>query len=427
MRKTLDKNYTGNLPIMDRPYKPRQKDVLLVCDQPFNKEVEVDEAFSSIANTNLLTSLRTGRLNNYTKTTESFNGIPANCIHATYLDYETFTSDNTDYILECKKKKDLHLAGQDKEGVDVYLPHNIATLSEAVAHRVFYKLPHQKDVYISLRLYKQLKGLLREIELVQPKLIIVVGKWSLFFLHGGTSLVQNVGNYKDKKPLGGLNKFRASILQPHECWGVGEVILYPMFHTLMSITMPDKQLVMEWDIGRACWIYNVIQELGVSYFNPDNQNYIIGVDHTLILSTLDSFLSILKNKQSDITFDIETRFSSTIDCVGLSIDGEHVICIPFSGEFCPNIWTVDEEFEITWRLLEILQHNNANVVAQNGNYDCQFFYKLYLADIRLGDDTLILNHLLYNYLPKSLDFLASLFAPKYSYWKNAQTHGGKIS
>jgi len=218
-------------------------------------------------------------------------------------------------------------------------------------------------------------------------------------------------------------------LQPHECWGVGEVILYPMFHTLMSITMPDKARVMEWDLQRVCFNYHIILEQGTSFFIREDEEFITSVDYEIVISELDKYLEKLDTSKSklDITFDIETKHSCMIDCLGITDQAGKGICIPIAGENTPSIWTVDEEVEITYRFLKILQHPNANLIAQNGSYDCQFFYKLYLVDLRLGDDTLILNHLLYNYLPKSLDFLASLFAMKYKYWKSMQNHGGKIS
>jgi hypothetical protein len=383
--------------MLTRSLYPRQKNVLVITDFPFKNELIEGEKFSSIANMSLGTALRTGKANNYSGITpEGYKGIRATDIAYTYLDYAENTDPN--YTTEIVKGKN--------------------RLDDITYHQ----LEIAKDVWVSDRLWKQFQGLLSEIDAIQPKLIIVVAKWSLFFLTGCSTLAQNQGNLKDRKPLGALNTFRASILEPYPEYGIKDTVVLPILHTVHAVTMSDKLYIINLDLQKAGWVYNVIMEKGVKYFTQPNRNIILGTEKDLVVNYFTKLLEELNKDVVEITLDIETKFSAIIDCIGYCYDDLEAICVPFSTMDNPNYWGLQDEIDIMLLIREVNQHPNARFVGQNLSYEAQFFHHLWGLYLVMSEDTMTKHHVLYNYLPKRLDFLASLYCSHYTYWKNMQVH-----
>lgn len=375
---------------------PRSKTVMVINDLPVKTELDSGDKFSAVSNMNLLTSLRTGQINNFSKTQadQNYKGIKASDIYTTYLSYSGFKDGSYDFRDEiCKERNKI-------EGVE------------------YFRLDHQKDVWIEEELWNEFQALLKEIEIVKPKLIIVTGKWSLFFLTGCSSLVANQGNYKDKKPLGGLSKFRSSILRPHEIFNIDQTIIVPIYHTVNAMSMPDKQVIMRLDIEKLGWMYNMIVDKGVEYYIRPDKEYIIGTDKIIIGDYFKQLLCQLDKEPTKVSIDIETMYNSTIDCIGIAYEVNKGICIPFASRENPCLWSIEDETELLVGLRTIMLHPNCQHVGQNYSYDCQYFYKLLSLNVKATTDTMILHHVLFNYLPKDLAFLASLYCETYSYWKD---------
>jgi DNA polymerase-1 len=81
-------------------------------------------------------------------------------------------------------------------------------------------------------------------------------------------------------------------------------------------------------------------------------------------------------------------------------------------------WTLDEEVEILWQFMQIVQHPNCQVIGQNYHYDTQFFAReLGLKSIPYFD-TMVAQHTIWPGLPKALHFIASLYCDFYQFWKD---------
>jgi len=413
----------GELMELNRPKYLRKKDIMLVCDVPVKKELEWQEPFSSASNLNLLTSLRTGMADpfNHVKL-EGHIGINSTDIHTTYLDYSYYgeddVEDNFDFKSEFKKKKDLHSLVV-RGGITEYLVEKtVETVTEkSIKRHSFYKLETHKDLYISYRLKSQLDCLVKEIREVQPKIVIVVGKWSLFFLSGLVSLAQTQGNYKDRKPLGGLVTYRASIMRLHQSLGLPDTLLYPMYHTINSVTMVDKTTIMDLDLQKISHVYATSKEKGIEYYMVPDKKYQASIDKVAILEFMDSIYSRVQAKPTLVAIDIETMFGSIIDCIGLAVDIDNGLCIPFASVSTPYIWSVEDEAEIMYKLYLIMSHKNCLHIGQNYSYDCQFYYTIWGMVFSATKDTMGISHTLYNYMPKDLAFLASIYCEHYIYWK----------
>jgi hypothetical protein len=395
-----------------RPKFPKHRDCLVINDVPVRAELSprtredtYGDKFSAISNMNMLKAFRKGTLDAYSEVSPDTSTISHRDINTTYLDYtyygEPEVEKNFDYVKEIRKRNGLDHELRDKEtGIQ------------------FYKLEHQKDVYVSERLWGQVQELLDEIKTIEPKLIIVTGKWSLFFLTGCTGLGTNLPTGTDRKPFGGLAKFRSSILQINATWDIfHEHILIPIYHPVNAISMPNRYYEMDMDIQKICYMYNVIKESGVGYYIKPAKEYIIADTIEKIDEYFDKLIDILDKGETLVSIDIETFYRTTIDCVGFAYEIDRGCCVPFMSKDNPVLWSKEEEIYVLEKLYKVMLHPNCKHLGQNYQFDLQHFYKLWNLYIEVSHDTMVLHHLLFNKLPKDLAYLASLYCEFYTYWK----------
>jgi DNA polymerase-1 len=399
--------------MLTRPLFPKQRDVFLIVDNPTKSELEEGDAFSAPSNMNLLTSLRTGKLYASAKTQE-IKGILPTKIYKTYLDYRDKTE--YDYKDSFCKRKDLI---ETEYGFVKKEDNNVE--ENYVVENSWHKLEHQKDCFVKKELWTEFQNLLEEIRKVEPKLIIITGKWAFFFLSGVVTLTGTQGTLKDKKILGGLAKFRSSSMLIWEGFNIQNHVLIPIWHTLNAVTMQDKTFIILADIQKVIWAYYTIIEKGVEFFTEVKHEYLIGTNKEQILNYFDELLNL--NNNITISIDIETMFQAVIDCIGFSYENNRGLCVPFCSADNSSVWSYEDELEITLKMFEVLNSKQVqfNTVGQNFSYDAQYIYRFYGIKVNAKHDTMILNHVLFNYLPKDLAFLASIYCPRYKYWKDEIT------
>jgi uracil-DNA glycosylase len=366
---------------------PREKSVMIISDYPIVNEVERDIPYSGASNLTLLSDLYKV-------------GVKQSFCALTYLSYGRPSKESYDWRMDFRKHK------------------NVDDFSK------WFKLEHQKDIYVSDTLWNEFQGLLKEIELVKPKIIILAGKWSFFFLTGKISYLKTQGNFKNQKPLGGLNSYRASIMQSWEGFNFPKCIVFPILPAVTKQRSPEKIPIMKWDFRKLGDIYKKIidEEVNLDFYLKPNRELIIGDSLINIRNYLLNLIEKLDYEVTLVSTDIETRHN-TIDCIGIAYEKIKAICIPFSTIDNPNFWTFEEELEIHLLLLKVFQHKNFRNLGQNFSYDSQYLYKFWLINVNTEIDTMILHHCLYNTMPKSLDFLASIYSETYCQWKDMQNHG----
>lgn len=378
---------------MHRAKHPSEKSVLVIVDYPIQNEVERDYPWSAASHLTLLSDLAKA-------------GITQKSIHTTYLSYERPDKDSYDWSTEFKKKKNI------PEGEEQF----------------WFPVPHQKDLYVSTLLATEVTLLSEEIKKVNPKIIIVAGKWSYFFLSGNVAYSQTQGSGGNQKPLGGLAKHRASIETTHESLGLGEIILFPMLPAIVKQRSPDKIPVIKWDCLKVGDIFKAITEgtKTVSEYLKPYQEFIVGTEFDVVVNWLKELEIKLETETIMLSVDIETKFSAIIDCIGLAYDNKSGICIPFATMEHPNYWTAEQELIIYQLLTIVLKHKNVQVVGQNFSYDSSFLKKFWLLEVEPAFDSMILHHVLYNTMEKNLAFLASLYCANYRYWKDMQSFGANV-
>lgn len=140
------------------------------------------------------------------------------------------------------------------------------------------------------------------------------------------------------------------------------------------------------------------------------------LDHLLVKASLEW-------RPLKLSCDIETR-DGHITCLGVAWSKTDALCIPFWLKNGEAYWEEEEEFRIAAKLRDLLTHHNVNVVGQNFSYDGQYIFRHHHYMPHVTDDTMVMQHVAYAGMAKSLDFLASLYCNFYRYWKQDRLKEG---
>ena len=126
-------------------------------------------------------------------------------------------------------------------------------------------------------------------------------------------------------------------------------------------------------------------------------------------------LQRIKAGYPKIVCDIETR-DGHITCIGFAWSSLDAICIPLLTSNGPY-WSLEQEQELTWLMIQILTHPGAHIIGQNFLYDRQYFAKHYGVRVRCDSDTMFKQHICLPGTPKGLDFISSVHNHYHCFWK----------
>lgn len=252
-----------------------------------------------------------------------------------------------------------------------------------------------KGKYVTRQIIDGYERLLREIELVQPNIIITCGNAPLWALTGAW----------------GVMKWHGSQLNIDGDPARAKVI--PTYHPIQIQWAYDLRAIMVNDLRRAAR-----EATTKTYTNLPTWNFLIRPSYQLADVTLRSLLAQLNLGPLWITFDLETR-AGHIACAGFSWTPTDAICIPFMCvENQVGYWEPEEEAALVYLIYKVLTHPNVLVRGQNLLYDAQYTYRHWHFVPRVAQDTMISHHTMWAGLPKRLDFQASMYCDHYVYWKN---------
>ena len=206
----------------------------------------------------------------------------------------------------------------------------------------------------------------------KPRVVITLGNVALWAL---------TGNY-------GIETWRGSII------GDGDTRVIPTYHPAFVLRVYEKRVELMADLQRAF----------AEAQRPSSPDWRFHVN-----PSLDEALSFLANLPPVIAVDIETA-GNQISCVGIARDAHEAMSIPIAGR------TLDEELILVEALRDALERHD--VVGQNFLYDRFYLSSLWGIRPRVVFDTMIAQGLLFPGQPKGLDYLASLYARYYCYWKH---------
>jgi DNA polymerase len=246
-----------------------------------------------------------------------------------------------------------------------------------------------QDKYVSQPIREGIDLLAKEIQAVQPNIIIAFGNTSLWAL---TS-------------LWGITRWRGSML--YSSFGGRKVI--PTFHPAAILRQWELRAIAIHDLKRAARFRD-----GRAYPNPE---WIFTIRPTFdeAVSRLYHLISLCDQAPIEISFDLETK-SGHIDCAGFAWSKTESICIPFC-KGPEHYWEALEEGYLVWLIYKLLTHPNCRVIGQNLLYDSQYTYRRWGFIPNVYQDTMISHHVAFVGLPKKLDFQASMYCEHYVQWK----------
>lgn len=235
-----------------------------------------------------------------------------------------------------------------------------------------------------------------EIALVRPTVIIALGDLAMFALTG---------------IYGSVDTWRGSHLELSRPFD---------FPCTVIPTYPPASLYKQWHVKGFC-VRDLQRAKDVAtrpeLYTYPKYDFTIRPTFGQVLSILISLLAeVLSGKPLPLSVDIET-IARRVSCIGLAWNVRDALCIPFMT-LDGHYWTEEEEIEICFLLKELLTHPLCRVIGQNFNYDNQYFarYLGYLPSQTF--DTMIAQHVLFPGIPKSLDFLSSMYCHWHRYWKD---------
>lgn len=260
-----------------------------------------------------------------------------------------------------------------------------------------------RDRFVAPVVEEGYRVLMGEIERVKPEVIIALGNVALWALTGRW----------------GVKNWRGSMLDGPN----GERVV-PTYHPVAILRQWSLRAVTLHDLRRA------VKEAGTRSV-PPSTNFILRPLYHTVLSTLNDLLTRLNSTPLLLSLDIETSYGH-IMCLGLAWSRTDALCIPFVEiqRGGAAYWPEHEEAEIVFMLYKILTHPNCRVVWQNGLFDSQYIYRAWHFVPRHHFDTMIGQHSCFSTMPKSLDFISSMYADFHVYWKGIargldQSHGVK--
>ena len=237
----------------------------------------------------------------------------------------------------------------------------------------------------------------REIELVQPNVIIALGNVALWALTGQW----------------GITSWRGSMMQTDLPLALDyQPKVIPAYHPAMVLRQWSWRPMLVHDLRRAAMMSHSRELILPDY------RFIIRPDFTQASAILSDLLAVAERMKLKLAPDIETR-NGHIACIGFAWSRREAICLPLMcAERQEGYWTEDEETALMWQLFQLFTHPNVELVGQNFIYDAQYFFRHLHYIPRLVRDTMLAQHVIFPNQPKGLDVLSSLYCEYHRYWKD---------
>lgn len=264
-------------------------------------------------------------------------------------------------------------------------------------------LTHQRSGrYFDDHIKEGLEALTLEIRTTKPQIIIALGEIALWALTGESGITSWRGSILDLHP---------DLAEASEC----KPFVVPTYNPSSILRVWDWRAIAVRDLQRAAAVLDNPDKYGYPYYQFVIHPTLPGVMQTIQSLTRDCAWGELR-----LACDIET-IARNIACIGIAWSAHEALCIPFTDKDGQSYWNLDEEIAIYAALKNLLTHPNAYIVGQNFNYDMQHFAKHlgYVPNLRF--DTMIAQHTLFPGIPKTLDFISSMYCHYHRYWKDELT------
>lgn len=249
------------------------------------------------------------------------------------------------------------------------------------------------DRFVAAPVSQGIALLRKEIDLVQPNVIIAFGNLALWALTGHW----------------GVTDWRGSVLP---CGLTQGPKVVPSYHPAAVLRNWSWRAACVQDLRRAA------KESKLRELVKPEYRFIIRPDYATVMRVINEQLARLALGPIHLSVDIETR-AGHIACIGFAWSKTEAICIPLMDiRRREGYWSEEEEVGVLMALQTLLTHPNLEGSGQNFLYDGQYFWRHIRFKPRIWMDTMIAWHVCYAGQPKALDYQASLICESYRFWKN---------
>lgn len=235
-----------------------------------------------------------------------------------------------------------------------------------------------------------LEALPEIVDKVQPNIIVPLGDIALWAITGKN----------------GITKWRGSILEA-EVAGKSYKIL-PTFNPAFILKNYPWRFIAVQDLKKVS-----IEKDFPEIRKPECEKHVpVSGDQALKL------LEGIRGKP--VAADIEVR-AGQISCIGFATSKHYGFTIPLMSITSQdgNYWQDPaDEIEITKKLADVLTDPDTEVIWHNGLFDCQIISFQWGFMPNHQHDTMIMQHVAFPGMKKSLDFISSLYCDYYCYWKD---------
>ncbi len=237
------------------------------------------------------------------------------------------------------------------------------------------------------------EALLYEISLINPKMIICMGKIALNTLFDYTK----IDHYR-----GSVYKYK-------------DIPTMIIDESVVAMRNPEKEVIFNMDMYKAKRVYE-------GDYKEMEMDIIINPSYEQALD----YIADIRNNHKRFSVDIELSSMQTA-CIGLGISPKDAMCINFR-DAKTNRFTAEQEFNIVKQFAFLTDQKDTFVIAQNGNFDSYFMGYKDHCTFKVDFDTLLAHHTLYPKLPHGLGFLVSQYLdfPYYKDEVNIFKEGGDI-
>lgn len=253
--------------------------------------------------------------------------------------------------------------------------------------------------YPKTEMLQELEALRKEFEqLKNAKVIIALGATALWALTGETK----IGDWRGSIII--TDKYKSPI-------GLDNKVVIPTYHPAGILRQMEWYPIARRDLQRAVayWRGEITRPEYTFHIRPTAAEAI-------------EFLQSIEPMQP-VAIDIET-IDHEIAAIGVGVDEEEAMCIPLivNGS---SYYSEDEEFAIVREMRRVLRE--AYCIGQNFAYDAQYFARDFLVYPEYVFDTMVAHHVVFAGLPKSLDFLSSLYLDWHEFWKHELKESRKVN
>ena len=233
----------------------------------------------------------------------------------------------------------------------------------------------------------------KEIELVKPNVVCVMGNLALFALTGEWSAMA----------------WRSSIMESTLIPGLKVI---PTYSPAMVVAQMYLRPIVVHDLKRVAKHQDLPVVTRPDYkfqIRPTFESAVAALQHIIDMPA-----------GTAIGGDIETR-AGHIACIAFAWSGTEAACIPLMCQHDnEGYWTLEEETTLVLMMIALMRKHK--IIGQNWNYDAQYIYRHWHFLCPDVEDTMIQHHSCFSNMEKNLAFLSSMYLEDHLYWKDDRTN-----